>query len=266
MSFTQEEVRKLFDYDAETGALTWREGGKGRKIWKPAGTLTKNGINVKVGAKLIFAHRIIWIWWHGDDGLPEGKQIAHKDGDKTNNTLANLYIRGTGTPTVRKRYVPKSGDISGVRPQVGRHGTTYKVTISIYDRHTIHIGTFKTSEFAVKARRAAEEQRYKIRQSDSLGAEGAADKLREYCLKINMKYQQEEEHYMGRPENTTEGRDDLARAALHMPSRKEVMQEQKDAAEAEARRDIEDANRREGIRARAERVKKVRDTFGGELS
>jgi len=80
---TQDEIRKIFDYDATTGNLIRRSSNKvtgtpdvlGYKKTKFKGT-TKN------------CHRIVYTWHYGE--IPENHHIDHIDHDRSNNRIENL--------------------------------------------------------------------------------------------------------------------------------------------------------------------------------
>lgn len=96
-------LRECFDYDAATGALTWRirprEHFKGGAGWhnfnnqfanRPAGLADKSGhIEVKLNGKGYQIARVIWAMQTGqmDFGL-----IDHIDGGPKNNRMSNLRL------------------------------------------------------------------------------------------------------------------------------------------------------------------------------
>jgi hypothetical protein len=86
---TQETVRKLFDYDPDTGIVTRKVFVNSRaKEGDVVGSLGSNGyLHVVVSRKIISLHRLIWLWWYGY--LPESN-IDHISRDKTDNRLCNL--------------------------------------------------------------------------------------------------------------------------------------------------------------------------------
>ena len=75
-------LHALFEYDFETGELTWKKTGK-RAGWNAGGyrVVRVNKISYKV-------HRLIYFMFNRKD--PGKKVIDHIDGDKSNNRLINL--------------------------------------------------------------------------------------------------------------------------------------------------------------------------------
>lgn len=86
---TQDLVKRLFDYNEDTGVITWKEvRSKKVKIGQEAGYLsTDSGYRkITVGEKLLYAHRIAFLYTYGF--LP--KYIDHKNGNRADNSKANL--------------------------------------------------------------------------------------------------------------------------------------------------------------------------------
>lgn len=100
---TQEDVRKLFNYDKLTGSLIWKIRLSNRiSIGDYAGSMSNKGyLTTRVKNKLYLNHRLIWLYHYGY--FPEN-QIDHIDRDKLNNRVNNLRevsqscnIRNTGS-------------------------------------------------------------------------------------------------------------------------------------------------------------------------
>lgn len=91
-AFVPATLRTVFEYEPETGLLTWRHRqGKaafnGKLAGKQAGSVCGKYRYVTIGEAKLLVHRIIWAMVHG--GWPVG-EIDHEDGDPLNNVLSNL--------------------------------------------------------------------------------------------------------------------------------------------------------------------------------
>lgn len=162
----QTTLRKLLDYNPETGSLTWRERpasmfeGRERSashcaaIWNaryagtPALAAKKaNGyLYGSIDDRHVHAHRVAFKWMTGVD--PD--DVDHIDGDRTNNRYANLR-NCTRSENLRnaKRNKRNQTGVSGVRIKRGK----WNARIG-----SLNIGTFDTFEEAASARKAAERE------------------------------------------------------------------------------------------------------------
>ncbi len=143
---TQDLLKSLIRYDAETGDLVWLvdRNGRGGKV-KPgvlAGGIDRKGyVTLVINHKRYSAHRLAWLWMTG--AWPTGT-IDHKDRNPANNTWTNLrdatHRQNMMNVATRER---KSGLPRGVYQQRGRlyshigKGKNYK-----------YLGSFKTVEEA----------------------------------------------------------------------------------------------------------------------
>lgn len=85
---TQAKVQAELDYSPQTGVFLRKIGfRKGSR----AGCLNKrNGyIVISIGNRLYYAHRIAWIYVHGDEPF---REIDHINRDRGDNRIANLRI------------------------------------------------------------------------------------------------------------------------------------------------------------------------------
>jgi len=124
----QVELLRAFDYDPETGALTWRvkprEDFKTAREWNSrnaryagmvAGNLhyqKKSGDRhasiVQFNGKLIPAHRIIWTMVNGE--IPAGRHIDHINGNPFDNRLCNLRL-ATRSQNMMNRGVARNNSL-----------------------------------------------------------------------------------------------------------------------------------------------------------
>ncbi|WP_111519392.1 HNH endonuclease signature motif containing protein [Cupriavidus phytorum] len=164
---TQEYLKELLSYDKDTGEFRWKPRGfclfkteHAAKIWNTRfpGTAAGN-VDVKGYRKIVIhqrsykAHRLAWLYvygeWPGAD-----LQIDHINGIRSDNRIANL------------RAVPPVENSRNLRPgRVGRSGLFgvhwdakwNRWRAKIHEKGaTVELGSFKTREEAIAARKAAE--------------------------------------------------------------------------------------------------------------
>ena len=90
---SQEFLRERFDYDPESGILTWAYGRPGVSKGTVAGNTTNRFVQVMLDRKAYLAHRLIWKWMTGDDP-PE--QIDHVNRDPHDNRWENFRLATPG--------------------------------------------------------------------------------------------------------------------------------------------------------------------------
>ena len=149
MKLTQESLKKLFDYDKETGRLIWksRDNPQWDNKWagKAVGSSKQaRGIwasQTRIDGILYSVHKLIWLFHYGY--WP--KYIDHKNGDNHDNRLENLreatHLQNMAN---RNRYN------RGVIKQKGK----YRARIG-YGYKRIHLGYFATKEEAHEAYKKA---------------------------------------------------------------------------------------------------------------
>lgn len=88
MMITQDEVRRLFDYDPTDGALRWKVSRQ--RIVRGAVAGSDNGdgyIQICVNGHRYLAHRLVWLFHHGSWPTHE---IDHINRNRTDNRIENL--------------------------------------------------------------------------------------------------------------------------------------------------------------------------------
>lgn len=130
MKLTVEQVRAFFDYNPDSGALTWKERPASSfrtpaacKAWnkckpgKQAGTrrTTKSGVtylHVTLFGQSESAHVLAWMHFHGSR---PACQIDHQDGCGTNNAILNLRdVSGPENNMNMKKYRTNKSGVAGV--------------------------------------------------------------------------------------------------------------------------------------------------------
>jgi hypothetical protein len=107
-----ENIKEIFNYNPETGDLTWRQRIGGRTLGK-IGTLDKDGyliflMNYRKNRYCV--HRVIWAYVHGK--WPKD-QIDHINGIKNDNRLCNL--RQANTAENMRNVGRQSHNTSGIK-------------------------------------------------------------------------------------------------------------------------------------------------------
>ncbi len=164
----QETLQLILDYDAVSGALTWKP--RGVELFKTAGACKswntrfagKPALNVRtktsglsgtlLGCGSVLAHRVIWKWMTGED--PD--VVDHFNGNNEDNRWSNIRD-ATRSLNQRNRKV-SSRSSTGVTGVV-RHKASGKWRAQIVlEGKPKHLGLFDDFELAVEARRTAEKE------------------------------------------------------------------------------------------------------------
>lgn len=88
MNITQHQAKRLFAYNPESGDLVNRVARGRAKAGDDATFSSSHGYRqVSLGNKKIYAHRLIWLYCHGE--LP-ADTIDHINRDRADNRLENL--------------------------------------------------------------------------------------------------------------------------------------------------------------------------------
>jgi hypothetical protein len=132
-------ARDRFNYDPETGEITWKNSLRGGMNGKPAGSPGRKGrIRIVINKKGFYAHRIAWAIYYGEN--PSG-EIDHKDGDPSNNRISNLHV------VTRSENMQNHAGIRGI--EVTPYG---KFRAYVRINGVISGANFNTLEEAVQAR------------------------------------------------------------------------------------------------------------------
>ncbi len=119
---TQEELRRLFDYDPETGELRWASKTDPRAnritIGALAGRVSDGYRRVCVRQRLYMVHVLIWVWMTGEWPTVD---VDHRDLVRSNNRWNNLRLatRAENMANTGARKGSQSG-VKGIGFQKGK--------------------------------------------------------------------------------------------------------------------------------------------------
>jgi len=150
-----EELRRLFDYDPETGVVTRKVAVNNNKAKKGDFVTSKDikgYLRVTISGKRVKLHRVCYALYHGHDPYP--MQCDHVNHDRTDNRICNLRLV-TNQENQKNRSKIKS-NTSGVC------GVCFHKTLKKWHAYIAangkreHLGTFTNKADAIAARKAAE--------------------------------------------------------------------------------------------------------------
>lgn len=153
-----EFVRKILDYDPQSGVFRWKHREDRAMRWnsrwagKIAGYPIKGHIRIQIDGKPgHYAARLAWLYVYGE--WPE-EQIDHRDTVRSHNWIGNLR-KATNAQNMQNRTGPQRNNSSGFLG-VTAHGNTGKWRARIQSNGIQYeVGIFETPEAAAKARDAA---------------------------------------------------------------------------------------------------------------
>ena len=139
-----EEVRALFDYNADTGELSWRIANRGLR--RAVGNKSEgNYTRVRISGKYYGAHRLAWAWYYGK--WPP-HDVDHVNHDRSDNRIANLRL---ATRAENSQNIVRQQSRGVRQTPSGKFNATIHVNAK-----RLYLGTFNTLEEAVAARLDAE--------------------------------------------------------------------------------------------------------------
>jgi len=150
---TADEARNLLDYNAGTGAFTWKARTSNRvQINDVAGSAQVNGYRcISILGKRYLSHRLAWLIVTGE--WP-AEQIDHINGNRADNRFFNL--REVSLKENAKNQARSSKNTSGVTGVNWQEDAQkWRARIKINGR-TIQLGYFSDLKTAKAARKAAE--------------------------------------------------------------------------------------------------------------
>jgi hypothetical protein len=149
---TQERLKELLEYDAETGKLFWRVSRGTTCAGDEAGYINNRGyVSIRIDFKAYLAHRLAWLYVHGT--FPKDG-IDHINGMTADNRLVNLRDVDHRT-NLRNQRLSKtnSSGVTGVSWEEARQRWNAYITV---DGIRTNLGYFVSLPEAKDVRKAAE--------------------------------------------------------------------------------------------------------------
>ena len=140
-------LSETFNYDPDTGALTYSKPRGTLPAGRRAGTATAGGYNVMYNGSYIMAHRIIWNLMTGE--WPQ-HPVRHVNGNKLDNRWDNLAVHTPlreRDPDTRKPIKPVTNRrvAHGVgRVVFAKMGVTRFEANAIINKERVFLGRFET--------------------------------------------------------------------------------------------------------------------------
>lgn len=154
---------EYFTYDAETGNLIWkvRDRGmfnsrRGHSVFNAkfsgmiAGSATSSCgyIQIRIGDKMVLAHRVIWEMHNGP--IPKGVIIDHANGNPYDNRIGNLRLATAAQNIMNSRLtVATRSGFKGVSMEAKTQKWRSRISVNGV---CIYLGLFDTPEEASSAR------------------------------------------------------------------------------------------------------------------
>lgn len=152
-----DRLRRMVNYDSDTGIMTWRERKRARIIGAEVGTTLARGyVSVVINYRKYMLHRLVWLYVYGQ--WPTG-WLDHRNGNPSDNRIDNLR---EATPSQnqynRRRNRNNKSGCPGVYWQPNRK--KWMVQIKGPNGKSVYVGRFNKKDDAYTARRDAEQKYY----------------------------------------------------------------------------------------------------------
>lgn len=152
---TQDRLKQLLNYDPETGVFRYACARPKVRVGAVAGhTHAGHGYRqIKLDGKLYLAHRLAWLYVHGE--WPTDL-LDHINRNRVDNRLANLRLSD--------KYLNRQNTNTPANNTSGAKGVTWNKTLNKWHARLslhgkrYHVGWFLDKDAAVAARHAAEVQ------------------------------------------------------------------------------------------------------------
>lgn len=155
---TQEILKSQLSYDKDTGIFT-RLHGRRLNEQNLVGSVQTHGYRaISVCGKLYRAHRLAWLYVHGE--FPKN-QIDHINGNRDDNRIDNLRVVTAKENACNKRNPQGSNPYLGVTKKKRRDKYKWCARIMINQKPK-HLGYFDSAEDAKNAYLLAKSQYHNV--------------------------------------------------------------------------------------------------------
>jgi hypothetical protein len=146
---TQERLKELVSYDANTGVFTWNKDRKGGvKAGSKAGCVFNNGyVYIGLDGRSYTAHRLVWLYVSGTIPM----LIDHINRDRADNRICNLRVSSHSDNGHNSNV--RRNNASGFTG-VSKAGNKWNAYITV-NRKRFNLGYFASPELASAAYSAA---------------------------------------------------------------------------------------------------------------
>lgn len=146
---SQERLRELFDYDQETGVLTWKVSShkcaSNIRVGGSAGCLNNTGYyHTRIGTDRFLNHRLIWMWMTGED--PGDLDIDHINRVRSDNSWENLRVVSRGVNISNSIKVNNTSGVPGITWEKAARKWSVRAYV---DGARKFFGRFQTKEEAI---------------------------------------------------------------------------------------------------------------------
>lgn len=156
---TQDVLKSMFDYDANTGMFTRKSGRTNAKSHSRAGSLGSDGYaSIYICGRNIKSHRAAWMYVYGV--WPE-RDLDHINGDRCDNRICNLReaTRAENTQNIGRAY--KNNKSSGVLGVYLHACGKWQAKIQV-NKKSKSLGLFDSIEDASAAYKKAKSELHKF--------------------------------------------------------------------------------------------------------
>lgn len=142
----QEYIQSVLDYNSDTGEFKWkiRKQKTFCRNGKIAGTKGKKAIQLFISNKSYYAHRLAYVYVHGDI-LTTEMQVDHINNNSFDNRIENLRLATHAENCSNARKWNKKQLPKGVSKQT--ISNRYRARLQV-GKNVVYLGTFDTPELA----------------------------------------------------------------------------------------------------------------------